>query len=110
MTKENGFCALHNIKCGEWKSTEESVKNLEKEKLSIRMFRLFLGIAIIAVEFVNVTAYRANQETLAVIESHIEVSNQALSRISHITTETAVNQHTVMEELKLKYQKLPHYK
>ena len=103
---DSKYCPVHHIKCGEWKSTEESVKL----KVPIWVFRIFLTILVVTLGAMNVNSYRENKAVLEAVNEHVEKSNKILNAMSHGLNEVALNQRKILRTLKLEFEEMPDYK
>lgn len=111
MTEWNGderrqeYCPVHHIKCAEIKEAGE----VSKTKVPIWIFKIFVTCVVLVLGYMNVDSYRSNQQTLSVLDAHVQKSNIILHRITHGLNEVALNQRKVMSKLELEFVHLPDY-
>jgi hypothetical protein len=110
--KRQGFCPVHHIKCEELKS----IKSEGRKKLPIWVFTFFATILFSAMWWYNIQVSEDHQIVIKSLQMHLTESSivfrenaRVISRATHILSEVAFNQRTVMEKLEMDYQEIPDF-
>ena len=120
MNADDNYCPVHKIKCQEIKDSTDGIKELRRSKLSIRMFQIFVTIAL---SIVGTIWYQANEQAkrtlqiamehqaknTEILEKHVKVSNRILKLMSRDVREIKLNQNKIIKTLDLEPIKIPDY-
>jgi len=118
--RRTGFCPVHHIKCDEWKSTEEKVNILERNKVSFVVLKIIITIVLSLggtywyyQDTVNREKFGSMLRTQTVstdlLNKHVDSSNKLLKRMSHDVREMKLNLQTTLKRQNLEYQRIPGY-
>lgn len=118
--RRDGFCPVHHIKCGEWKATEKKVDELEKTKVSVKVFQIVITILLTVgggywyTQDMNAKEYfismmEMNTASNKNLEKHINTSNIILRNMSKDVREVKLNQNSILKKLNLDRQEIPGY-
>jgi len=107
--KREGYCPVHHIKCEQIKDATDAVEDLRKNKLSIRIFQIIVGIILtIGGAYwykMDVTSNDYKEQ----ISISLKLHNKILKRMSLDVRELQLNIKPVMKKLDLEYQMIPQY-
>ena len=110
--RRSEYCPVHHIKCQEWKDTKEEMKT----RVPIWIFKIFIGVIITVLGYMNYSAISHHQELIEALNDHMAEStkifgriNSSFSNITHSLNEIGMNQRSVMKKIELEFQHLPEY-
>ena len=114
--RREGFCVLHQTKCDQINHHTEIIEELQRSKMSIKMFRIIIAILLTVGGgyWYKMEKYIADRmhdsiKYQGIVSSQLKSHDVILKNMSRDVRETKLNLMAIMKNSEIEYLEIPKY-